>query len=176
MTPLYGDDEQQAYARDRLTASYENLVRPVFISQLWCIALPRFLVGSSVSACPATTPERAEKPRRPTYKLDCDLLVVQQVGALEQHAEGALANLLSDAIVHAHDVGRRRGHGSGVVQRSLERGLHGAVRDEEGDNRSRTTTNGCVRAGCGWTIACRKDGGRCASARSWRLRESRSLR
>ena len=61
----------------------------------------------------------------PTYKLDGDLLVVQQVGALEQHTKRALANLLADAIVHAHDVGRRRGHGSGVIQRSLERGVHG---------------------------------------------------
>jgi hypothetical protein len=47
-----------------------------------------------------------------TYKLDGDLLVVEQVGTLKQHAKGALANFLADTVVHAYDVGRRGGHGS----------------------------------------------------------------
>lgn len=41
-----------------------------------------------------------------THKLDGDLLVVQQVGALEDDTEGALADLLPDPVVDAHDVGR----------------------------------------------------------------------
>jgi len=45
-----------------------------------------------------------------TYKLDGNLLVVQEIGAFEDDAEGALSNLLADAIMHADHVGRGR-HG-----------------------------------------------------------------
>lgn len=62
-----------------------------------------------------------------THKLDCDLLVVQQVCSLEQNTERSLANLLSHAIMHTHDVGRRRGHGSGDRQEP-------AYRLQSGDN------------------------------------------
>jgi hypothetical protein len=56
---------------------------------------------------------------RTTYKLDSNLLIIEQVGAFEQYAKGALANLLADAVVHAYDVGRRRGHGSGAEKNPL---------------------------------------------------------
>jgi hypothetical protein len=45
-----------------------------------------------------------------TYEFDGHLLIVQQIGAFENDAEGALANLLADAIMHADHVGRGR-HG-----------------------------------------------------------------
>lgn len=64
-----------------LTAADENLVCAIFVAQLGSIALPRL-------------------------KLDGYLLLVEQVGALKDDAEGALANLLPDAVVDAHDVGR----------------------------------------------------------------------
>jgi hypothetical protein len=38
-------------------------------------------------------------------ELDGNLLLVEQVGALEDDAEGALADLLADAVVDADDVG-----------------------------------------------------------------------
>ena len=59
-----------------------------------------------------------------TYKLDGNLLAVEEVHALEDDAEGALANLLPYSVVHPHDVGRRRRHfldemgGVGLATRS----------------------------------------------------------
>ncbi|KAF1960120.1 hypothetical protein CC80DRAFT_285472 [Byssothecium circinans] len=66
----------------QLTASNQDLVRAILIPQLWSVALPRL-------------------------ELDGNLLLVEQVGALEDNAKAALANLLADAIMHAHDVRRR---------------------------------------------------------------------
>jgi hypothetical protein len=68
--------------RVELTAAHEDLVRAILISQLGSIALP-------------------------WLELDSDLLLVEQVGALEDNAEAALADLLADAVVDAHDVARR---------------------------------------------------------------------
>ena len=65
-----------------LTAAHKDLVRAILVSQLRSIALPRL-------------------------ELDSDLLLVEQVGALEDDAEAALSNLLADAVVDAHDVARR---------------------------------------------------------------------
>ena len=62
-----------------LTAADEDLVGAVFIAQLGSVALARL-------------------------KLDGHLLLVEQVGALKDDAETALANLLADAVVHADDV------------------------------------------------------------------------
>ena len=42
---------------------------------------------------------------RATHEFDCDLLAVQQILALKDDSERALANLLSDAVVDANDVG-----------------------------------------------------------------------
>jgi len=67
----------------RLTASNENLVGPVLVPQLRCITLPRL-------------------------ELDGDLGVVEQVGALEDHAEAALADLLADAVVYADNIATAR--------------------------------------------------------------------
>lgn len=39
-----------------------------------------------------------------THKLDCDLLVVQQVGALEDDTERTLANFLPNPVVHTDNV------------------------------------------------------------------------
>lgn len=39
------------------------------------------------------------------YKLDCHLLVVEQVGTLKDDTKGALADLLADAIMNANDIG-----------------------------------------------------------------------
>jgi len=62
-----------------LTAAHKNLVGAILVAQLRSIALP-------------------------WLELDGDLLLVEQVGALEDDAETALANLLADAVVHAHNV------------------------------------------------------------------------
>lgn len=65
----------------------------------------------------AFTEQGREMDRRwVTHKLDCDLLVVQQIRSLEQDTERTLADLLSHAIMHTDDVRRRRGHGSGGRQ------------------------------------------------------------
>lgn len=69
----------QRTKRGLLTASHEDLVGAVLIAQLGSVALARL-------------------------ELDGDLLLVEQVGALEDDAKGALSNLLADAIMHAHDV------------------------------------------------------------------------
>lgn len=97
-----------------LTASDKDLVCPVLVSQLGGIALPRFLwvvrrrhgsmKGMGVDKCRSWAAGK-------THKLDSNLLVVQQVGALENDAKRALADLLADAVVHADDVRRGRSHG-----------------------------------------------------------------
>lgn len=75
---LYG--RTRGKGEGRLTATDENLVRAILIAQLGSVALPGL-------------------------ELDGNLLLVKQVGALENDAEAALADLLSDAIVNAHHVG-----------------------------------------------------------------------
>lgn len=67
-------------------ATDEDLVCPVFVTQLRSIALARF-------------------------EFDGNLLVVQEVGALEDDTERTLANLLSHPVVDAHDVAAGGGHG-----------------------------------------------------------------
>jgi hypothetical protein len=44
--------------------------------------------------------------RRETHKLDGNLLVVEQVGSLKDHAKRALSNLLPDTVMHTDDIGR----------------------------------------------------------------------
>jgi hypothetical protein len=97
--------ERREYERRLLTASYEDLICPVLISQLWCIAFSGFLHGGRL-VCVGSSPRRGagNAEVEQTYKLDGDLLVVEQVCAFEQNAKGALSNLLADAIVHAYDV------------------------------------------------------------------------
>lgn len=97
-----------------LTASDEDLVRSVFISQLGSIALSRFLrTSSSVTGCDCS----AGRPqgREDTHEFDGNVLVVQQIGPLENNAKGALANLLPDPVVHADDIRRRGSHGVGTM-------------------------------------------------------------
>lgn len=69
-----------------LTATDQDLVGPVLVPQLWCITLSRL-------------------------ELYSDLSVVEQVGPLEDNAEAALADLLSDAVVHADNIAAARCHG-----------------------------------------------------------------
>ena len=94
--------------RGLLTASDEDLVGAILIAQLGSIALARL-------------------------ELDGDLLLVEQVGAFEDDAKGALSDLLADAIVHAHDVGRAASGGHCGCRCSLQlwvsrrRGLEGSV-------------------------------------------------
>lgn len=45
-----------------------------------------------------------------TYEFDGDLLIVQQVGALENDTKGTLSDLLADAVVYADNVARRGSH------------------------------------------------------------------
>ena len=83
--------------RRELTASNEDLVCAVLVSQLWCIALSRL-------------------------KFDCHLCIVEEVRALKDDAEGAFTarvlaeagrpptgfrdvpNLLADAVVYTDDI------------------------------------------------------------------------
>jgi hypothetical protein len=62
-----------------LTTAYESLVRAIFIVQLRSFALARL-------------------------EFYGNLLLVEQVDALENDAKGALANLLADVVVDADDV------------------------------------------------------------------------
>lgn len=62
-------------------AADENLVGSVLISKLRCIALSRF-------------------------EFDGHLLIVQQIGTLENNTKGTLSDLLADPVVDADDVGR----------------------------------------------------------------------
>lgn len=75
-----GDLRRNRGSERELTAADEDLVRAVLVAQLRSIALARL-------------------------ELDGNLLLVEQVGALEDDAKGALANLLADAVVDADDVG-----------------------------------------------------------------------
>jgi hypothetical protein len=74
--------------KEELTAADEDLVRAVLVAELGRVALAGL-------------------------KLDGDLLLVEQVGALKDDAEAALANLLADAVVDTHHVGRGAATGHG---------------------------------------------------------------
>lgn len=71
--------KQTARRMGKLTASNQNLVRPVLVPQLGCVTLSRL-------------------------ELYSDLSVVEQVCPLEDNAEAALADLLADAVVHADNI------------------------------------------------------------------------
>ena len=88
-----------------LTAAHQDLVRPVLVAQLRSVALSRFLHCMSASSAGTGGSDCFW-----TYKLDGDLLAVEEVHALKDDAERALANLLPDSVVHPHDVRRRRRH------------------------------------------------------------------
>jgi hypothetical protein len=49
-----------------------------------------------------------------TYKFDSNLLVIQEVGALENDTEGTFTDFLADTVVDTHHVGGRGGHGCGI--------------------------------------------------------------
>jgi hypothetical protein len=106
-----------------LTAAHENLVRAVLVAQLGGIALARL-------------------------KLDGDLLLVEQVGALEDDAEAALANLLPDAVVDAHHVGGRCAAAGHVGCKLPCRGAGDRRRD-----RGKTATDGSCLSVCGGCAA-----------------------
>ena len=77
---LEGETGERIGAARELTAAHENLVRAVLITQLWSVALA-------------------------WLELDGNLLLIEQIGALKDDAERALADLLADAVVDADDVG-----------------------------------------------------------------------
>lgn len=81
-----------------LTASYEDLVGAVLVTELRSVALTRFLLGLGLES------EDGEVGVR-THEFNGDLGVVQQVGALEDDTKRTLADLLADAVMHADDVG-----------------------------------------------------------------------
>lgn len=93
-----------------LTASYEDLVGSIFITQLRSVTLAWFLLGDQISPCPCPwfVPDSG---RMTTYEFDGDLCVVEQVGAFKDDAKRSLSDLLAHAIVHADDIGRRGRHG-----------------------------------------------------------------
>lgn len=89
-----------------LTASNENLVRPVLIAELGCITFPGFLISGQPGGSP-------RQRGRNSYKFDGDLLVVQEVGALKDDTKGAFTDLLAHTVVDTHHIRRRGGHGFG---------------------------------------------------------------
>ena len=90
-----------------LTASDQDLVRPVLITQLGSITLARFLFWSVLGSPFHREYEQAAS----TYEFDGDLLVVQKVGALENDTKRTLTDLLAHTIVDTHYVRGGRRHG-----------------------------------------------------------------
>ena len=82
LRPRSSHAAQLRKGKEQLTAAHEDLVRAVLIAQLGGVTLARL-------------------------ELDGDLLLVEQVGALENNAKTTLADLLADAVVDAHHIGRR---------------------------------------------------------------------
>lgn len=70
--------------------------------------------GHHFSLVPADLLVSHDKPRllaRESYEFNRDLLVVEQVGALEDDAERSFTDLLAHTVMHPDDVRRgRRGH------------------------------------------------------------------
>lgn len=56
--------------------------------------------------------QATEKEHDLTYKLDSHLLIIQEIGALENHTKRPFTNLLSHSVVDAHNIGRRGRHWS----------------------------------------------------------------
>lgn len=54
-----------------------------------------------------------------TDEFDGDLLIVEEIGSFEDNAERALANLLTNTVVHTHNVGRGRSHDN-ILEANLE--------------------------------------------------------
>ena len=54
-----------------------------------------------------------------TDEFNGDLLIVEEIGSFEDNAERALTNLLTDTVVHAHNVGRGRSHDN-ILEANLE--------------------------------------------------------
>jgi hypothetical protein len=91
----------------RLTATDENLVCPVFISQLRSITFPGFLQGNKMLAPVGGAGLRDETSwRQRTYKLDSHLLAIEKVHSFEDDAKGALSDLLPHSIMHPNNVRR----------------------------------------------------------------------
>ena len=98
-----------------LTAANEYFVCSILISQLWSIALSRFLfkedgldydldVSMFLRACRPPFIYRMALIRE-TYEFDGHLLVVQQVCSLEKNPKGTLSNLLAYSIMDTDDIG-----------------------------------------------------------------------
>ncbi len=59
------------------------------------------------------------KEEKVTDEFDGDLLIVEEICPFEDNAERALTNLLTDTVVHAHNVGRGRSHDN-ILEANLE--------------------------------------------------------
>lgn len=81
-----------------LTASYEDLVGAVLVTELRSVALTRFLLELELDS-------KSREIDIRTHEFNGDLSVVQQVCTLEDDTERTLADLLADAVMHADDVG-----------------------------------------------------------------------
>ena len=90
------EDRTPSYSLGILTASNQNLICPVLIAELGSIAFPGFLIGSARRL--------AGQGERERYEFDGDLLVVQEVGALENDTKGAFTDLLAHTVVDTHYV------------------------------------------------------------------------
>ena len=56
--------------------------------------------------------QATEKENDLTYKLDSHLLIIQEIGALENNTKRPFTNLLSHSVVDTHNIGRRGRHWS----------------------------------------------------------------
>ena len=65
-----------------------------------------------------------------THEFDGNLLIVEKIGALKDNTKRALSNLLANAVVHSHDVGRRGSHDENAAD-TVQRGDCGMSKAEE---------------------------------------------
>lgn len=107
-----------------LTAANKDFVCSIFVSQLWSIALSRFLMDdTSKQSFEVGVREGIQEDERhgtelmgETHEFDSDLLVVEKVGPFKDHTERALSDLLANSIVNTDDIGGRGGHRMSVVK------------------------------------------------------------
>lgn len=90
----------------KLTASNQDLVCPVLITELGCIALPGFLFPVRLRI--------GVLSGRATNEFDSDLLVVQEVGALKNDTKRSFTDFFADTVVDTHNIRRRGRHGCGI--------------------------------------------------------------
>lgn len=100
-----------------LTAANEDLVGTVLVTELGCIALPRFLSQATrIRNPPYSHSQILDDERRyascriKTHEFDGDLLAVKQIGAFKNDTKRPLSDLLAHSVVYADNVGRGGSH------------------------------------------------------------------